>query len=336
MIHYFPLEHLQQRYTVGMDDAITRHLADLGVPFVRYYPSTDGRAEQDPGDAFFFHPAATIEFRALQLAMFSRVVQAGNVSEGDIVFLSDLLLPGVEAIGWLNQFYDLNLDIRGLVHAGSFTDADMTRKWERWAAPYEIVALDLANRVFVGSDFIKRDIYSKRLVDPRKIIVTGFPSDAALPKPRPWSEKENIVVFTGRDSPEKQPELLTKLAHMLMGPSGPNSPRVNLEEDETVHFVNAVRAKLSKAEYHDLLSRAKVVVSFALQETYGVGVQEGIRMGCVPIVPNRECYPEQFDRLYLYDTLEQCAQKVADALNGHMPLPDYLDHESSVVAWFAE
>ena len=50
--------------------------------------------------------------------------------------------------------------------------------------------------------------------------------------------------------------------------------------------MNTLQHNFSKQEYYDLLSRARVVVSFALQENFGFSVAEAVYLGCVPVLPN--------------------------------------------------
>jgi len=62
----------------------------------------------------------------------------------------------------------------------------------------------------------------------------------------------------------------------------------------------------SRQEYADLLCRATVVVSTALQENFGISVVEAIVAGAVPLLPNRLSYPELIPpeqrELFLYES----------------------------------
>ena len=69
---------------------------------------------------------------------------------------------------------------------------------------------------------------------------------------------------------------------------------------------------LSKQQYYGLLSRSKFVVSFALQENFGFGIAEAVKLGCIPILPNKLVYPEFYDKTYLYTNFEECVEKLAN------------------------
>lgn len=59
----------------------------------------------------------------------------------------------------------------------------------------------------------------------------------------------------------------------------------------------------SKQEYISLLKKGAIVVSTAIQENFGVSVIEAVRMGCIPLLPNRLSYPEIMPKEYLNEIL---------------------------------
>ena len=116
----------------------------------------------------------------------------------------------------MNYFAKKDVKIRGFLHAGSFTDTDFVRDMERWSKNFEDVIFDIADRVYVASNFIKQDVIKKRLIDPNKLVVTGLPLDTVeLDKYKDKYEKEDLVVFNGRNVDEKQPWLFEQLQHRL-------------------------------------------------------------------------------------------------------------------------
>jgi glycosyltransferase involved in cell wall biosynthesis len=56
----------------------------------------------------------------------------------------------------------------------------------------------------------------------------------------------------------------------------------------------------SRTAYYEWLGSADVILSTALHEFQGLAVLEAVAVGCVPIVPAREVYPELFAPEYLY------------------------------------
>jgi glycosyltransferase involved in cell wall biosynthesis len=56
----------------------------------------------------------------------------------------------------------------------------------------------------------------------------------------------------------------------------------------------------SRAEYLRLLAGADVVLSTAMHEFQGVAVMEAVQCGCVPLLPARLAYLENYPGQYLY------------------------------------
>lgn len=318
MIHYFPLEHLEQRYTAHLDKQIIAHLKKSEMQFKRYYPEMEGRERTPPKPGFFLNAAATCEFKARQLAMLAKSYSDNSIRSGDILFFSDLWFPGIEMVRYLDFFERKAVKIRGLLHAGSFTDTDFVRQLERWASHFETAVFDIVDKVYVGSNFSKREVCSKRLLNPNKVKVTGFPLDPNLKKYKKNKKKKNIVIFNGRDCDEKQPWLFDRLRKLFTG----------------VKFIWTQKENFSKEDYYEVLSESKVVVSFALQENFGFGILEAAYLGCIPILPRRLVYPEFFPDKYLYDRFDECVDKVDLALTGQISPCKVSNFLSSVKEWF--
>jgi hypothetical protein len=85
-------------------------------------------------------------------------------------------------------------------------------------------------------------------------------------------------LFPHRVAPEKQVDIFRSLAMQL--------PQYD--------FVVCQDEKLTKDEYHKLLSEAKIVFSANLQETLGISCYEGALLGAIPMVPDRLSYKEMY------------------------------------------
>jgi glycosyltransferase involved in cell wall biosynthesis len=56
----------------------------------------------------------------------------------------------------------------------------------------------------------------------------------------------------------------------------------------------------SKGEYAALLKQSDIIVSTAIHEFFGISVLEGVRAGCLPLVPDRLSYQELFPSQFRY------------------------------------
>jgi glycosyltransferase involved in cell wall biosynthesis len=74
----------------------------------------------------------------------------------------------------------------------------------------------------------------------------------------------------------------------------------------------------SRKEYYEWLSQGDIVVSTAIQENFGISVVEAVRMGCIPLLPDRLAYPEVMPEEHhgriLYHGQEDLVDKLADLL----------------------
>lgn len=319
-IIYLPLEHIESRYTTHMDRDITNYLERSDLHCIKIYPDIPAPKSMKAGS--FLDAEFTIRFKAAQLEEVARLYRDDIIVSGDIIWSSDLWHPGLpESIAYMNYFTKKDVKLRGLIHAGSFTDTDFVRDMERWAKNFEDTLFDIADRIYCGSNFIKQDIIKKRLINPDKLIPTGFPLDTLELDKFKKTKKEDIVIFSARNVDEKQPWLFTQM-------------RDNIG-DNNIKFINTLENNFSKQEYYELLAKSKVVVSFALQENFGFSVAEAVYLGCVPVLPNRLVYPEFYPKKYLFNTFDEACKMVSDNIyskNNIIKNPN--DFQDSIERWF--
>lgn len=308
MLYYIPLELIDSRYTNHFDRDINYFLSCHNIEHKRIYPTLTPEKRVIKAGSFLDAPT-TIEFKSKQISEIAKLFYDEEINDGDEFFFSDIWFPGVESLAYLKYFCKKKIKLKGVLHAGSFTDTDFVRDMERWAKNFEEIIFDIFDEIYVASEFIKNDVIQKRMVDPNKIIVTPFKIDNEVKKFQ-QKERENIVIFNGRNVDEKQPWLFEKLEKKILK-----------KFDGKVRFVNTQRAALQKDEYYELIGKAKVVVSFALQENFGFGVNEAVHAGCVPILPERLVYPEFYERKYLYEDFKDCVEKVLFVLENNPPAP---------------
>ncbi|MBJ7555158.1 tRNA-queuosine alpha-mannosyltransferase domain-containing protein [Marinomonas spartinae] len=72
----------------------------------------------------------------------------------------------------------------------------------------------------------------------------------------------------------------------------------------------------SRDEYLGFLATSDIVLSTALHEFQGLAVLEAVALGCVPVLPARQVYPELFGPAYLYDShLNDIAKEATAAVD---------------------
>mgnify|MGYP003110406074 FL=1 len=319
MLVYAPLEHLDQRYTTHLDRDIREYLDRNNINYIYLEPKTINN-DHKISKGSFLDSDNTIYRQFYQFNTFIKGLLSGEIAKNSTYFTTDIWNISVLAIPYLNFFSDYNIKLKGVLHAGSFTDTDFVRQMERYYKGFEDIVFDIASEIYVASNFIKDDLLKKRVVNPNKIKVTGLPMDEINLAQYDNKKKKNIIVFNGRNVDEKQPHLFDALQKAL----------------PEYEFVNTQKLNMSKGDYYGLLNMSKVVVSFALQENFGYGIQEAVRLGCVPILPNRLVYPEQFDQRYLYNNFNECIEKVKLAMlhDWEVPKVNLNSNEEIFKKWF--
>jgi glycosyltransferase involved in cell wall biosynthesis len=325
MLYYLPLEHIDERYTVHLDRDIRAYLKRHKINY-QVVEGVKQLANPTLNSANFLDAALTIANKSTQLTNLARYYAEGTMSNGDVIFTTDLWFPGIESIAYLNHFYGVDVKLRGVIHAGSFTDTDEVRRMERWAKGFEDVVFDIADKVYVATNFIRNDIIQKRTIDPAKVIVSGLPIDeigldAARLRNRD-KERWCDIVFTGRNHADKQPHMITEMRKKF--------PDARISWTRTRY--------LSRDEYYDLLAQSKIIVSFAAQENFGYSIIEGMKLGCFPVVPNRLSYREIMQGVR-YNTESECWQLIEAVLSGEVPstyrpLPNISNNEVVLDCWF--
>jgi len=298
-----PIEPLEERYSVQWDKWFTEGFTNSEIPFTTIYgEKTSGKINVGS----FLDVLETNQYKVSQLSKIIGYLKTYDNKEKLVLFFHDLWFPGLETIAYIRDGLGLdNLKICGCLHAGSYDEWDYLNKvgMTPWAEHMENGWFSqIADQIYVATEFHKTLLHTKRQIPNEKITVTGFPMyPDFLPKKMP--EKENIIVFPHRLDAEKKPEMFETMCQ-----------RISPDYWEWKWFKSKDVTK-NKKEYYELLCKSKIAVSFALQETWGIAMQEAVLCGCVPICPNRLSYTELYESSFLYDSYEEAASLIRRYIN---------------------
>lgn len=305
------IEPLVERYSAQWARWFPEQLRALGHD-VRIV--NGDRRSQSIGTGEFLDVYDTHIWKATQLAALACELSAGRVLESDVVLLTDAWSPAVTALAYMRDAGPVRFKLAGLLHAGTYDPHDFLarRGLGRWAADVErgwLAALDI---VCVATSFHKELLVAARAADPRKVRVTGFPLYAGewCAHVVPWSKRERLVVFPHRLAPEKQPWAFDELRHAYVRRYG----------DDGTRWVTTKGTCVTKADYYSLLGHARVAVSAALQETWGIAMLEALSLGCWPVAPARLSYPETLGGVCpLYRDIDEAVEQVRVRLYAEEP-----------------
>lgn len=319
----FDIEPHEQRYTIEwaehlpkqLRNAMAQHKKPWRLELVQGTPTTGSTT---PGA--FLNFAETNAYKAEQVAAFSRLVQQGEIQDGDRALFADAWHPGVIHLRYMADLLGLDLTIDVMWHAGSYDPHDFlgaNYKTQKWSFNFERALFEAADRNYFATKFHQQmfleAIEPSNRSRPR---VVGWPMEYLGPLigPLAGSVEKDTILFPHRMAPEKLPKALDILRDHL--------PQYRI--------VFAQEQALTKQQYHQELARALVVFSASLQETLGIGTFEGLLAGAVPVVPNRLSYTEIYgnwtypsewssDEQTVADHAQQLAQFIEAAIQNRDP-----------------
>ena len=320
VIYYLPLEHIEQRYTKLLDMQLKREFDSQGrivttIPGQRL-PEKEGKIKTGA----FLDADDTIFYKASQLQQLCFFFSNGAIEDGTTFFVSDLWFPGIEAIKYMAHFHKVNVQIKGILWAGSWTETDYVRALESWAKWVEIGWIQSFDKIFLGSEHLRNELYEKgRILDPLKCEVTGMPFHPEdlyqIVSPIEegfWEQKkEQLVVFPCRIDEEKQPWKFDQLEEEIK------------QTHPDVRFIKSMEETTTKKEYLELLRDARVVFSAALQENFGYSILEAAAYNCNLVLPRRLSYKEFFPDFCLYNSMEEAKEMVLKGLERPTGTLDY-------------
>lgn len=288
-VYVVDLESVPTRYTCEWKWHVQGLLRNAGLEVVNISGGEDS-IEATPGA--FLNFQQTNIYKNNQLNDIARRFTS-EVKAGDKFLFLDAWHTGILQLKYMSELLGIPVEIHGLWHAGSYDPQDFLGrliKDKSWTYATERALYHAIDYNWFATNFHQK-IFSTTLlqspVDKIKMFRTGWPMEY-MPEVVNTTvyqhPKEDLIIFPHRVAPEKQPEIFRDLAKSL--------PQYK--------FVVCQDQKLTKEEYHKLLSRSKIMWSANLQETLGISPFEGSLHGVFPMLPNRLSYTEMYDEMFLY------------------------------------
>jgi hypothetical protein len=250
-------------------------------------------------------------YKFSQLNSLMTMIKNNEITEDDVIFFADLWFPGLESLFYVRAITGIDFKIAGIFHAGTWDPYDFTSRtgMRDWGQHIETGWLHGVDMIFVATQWHKDLIVLNSAdFDENKIFVTGIPFYAEELKKKCFPNigekvvKENIVVFPHRLDIEKHPEKFDRLA----------------KKYPQWKFIKTLEATTTREEYFKLLSRSKVMISFAEQETFGYSTVEAMALGNYVIVPNQLSYRETVPKDFRYNN----EKEIPDMLEKFMALDE--------------
>lgn len=228
-----------------------------------------------------------------------------------ILFL-DFFQPGLDLVKYSFEQKGTKCKMGSLLHGGSFMSGDLY-SWN-WLSRFEQACAGIYDVVYVPSKYLKSK--AKVLKGPSIRVFPWGMNDVLVPVKN--RKKDIDVVFPHRLDTDKGVddliEIIKKLPQLKFAITCVRSQSAistNPYAKKIKKFKNVIILEnSSNKEYLQQLSRAKLALSCAKQETFGYAMMKAVAVGCLPVAPNNVSYPEFFDKKFLYKNNNEAVEKI--------------------------
>lgn len=327
-IWIFSLEPLETRYTCQWFTAIPEEMSALAGDKFNVHQINGVQKNSSVTEGAFLNFSDTNYWKSSQLLAFLEKHNAGETTPNDKFLFTDFWNPTITQLKYMKDLMGLSWEFHGIMHAGNYDPQDFLGRIKDpvWANLYEQSLYHSFDHLYVATEFHKK-LFAENALRSQfapKIKVSGQPHSNLLKQLGPFKgvAKRNLVLFPHRLAPEKQPEIFRDLASSM----------------PEYEFVVCQDKKLTKDEYHQLLSEAKIVFSANLQETLGISAMEGIEVAAIPILPDRLSYSEMYLDEFLHPSewTESWASYVENKDNLIKVIKDAIENYDSYVHLIAK
>lgn len=315
-----PIEPFEERYT---EDWLVWWPEDLRACGLRVVEVTGAHPIGERTSGEWLDPVNTWHWKGTQVAQLAE--RWHEIQDGDVILSLDAWGPATTAALYMRQVTGRKVHLAGYWHAGAWDPHDYLARvgCGPWALPIErgwARGLDLC---LAGSHH-SANLIRAHVAPEARIAVVGCPvrRNPIARYMTPWAERERVVVFPHRLAPEKGIDEWNEIVDRYKSYYGSSH----------AEFIRSRDVYTNKASLYYLLGQARVVVSTALQETFGIVMQEGIALGAHPVAPRRLSYPETLrGQGALYDSVEDAVLWIGQLVGSDSPAKWDGYHEGAIV-----
>lgn len=228
----------------------------------------------------------------------------------NILFL-DFFNPGLDLIRYFHEQSGLKCKYGSLLHGGSFFCKDLYSF--NWLNKFEMAWAGIYDCIYVSSNFTKQSL-------PKTLKNKSISMPWGMDNFKKSESKIKIydVVFPHRINDDKGISDLIYIVKALPDtnfvitiPQNANLFKHNKNYLLLSKLKNLlILDSLDNKKHLKVLGQSKIILSCAKQENFGYSVMKGVISGCIPLLPNKLCYPEIFNKKHLYISKIDCINKI--------------------------
>lgn len=337
------LEPLQERYT----GAWARWLPET---FSKRFEVHNVEGEPLAGvirTGAFLDLNSTVHYKASQLQKLACAFDTPDlIRNGDVIWFSDIEWWGMEAARYMADLSGRQVVIAGFLHAASHTHGDFMEPMADVGRYAELAWVRACDVVCVGTEYARRAFLGRRVLYAglqeaeieafkERLVVTGNPFRPAeirelAASQGPAFARDIDILFPHRLDAEKNPGTFLACVEAWAARGlkvALTTGRKELRSTNAEHLVQQARALANAGKldiytdctperFYKLLSRAKVTVSCATEESFGYAMVEAAALGSIPVVPEIASYLETLATAVYYSPRALLKQDQDGAVKG--------------------
>ena len=327
-VFYFGLEPLKARYTYQLCEEWMPKTFERYKDRLNFIPMP---GEFDPDQEIkvgaVLDAIGRGKYSLTQCQNFLKMIYDGTVKDGDVIFLQDYWTPGLDAIWYALDLYNIKVNVYAMLHAQSVDEYDFTYPMAYWMRHYELGLDQRMTGIFVGSTIHKEQLRDAGFKAPIHVVSLPIHKQATLDVLPEWNtlDKKNVIVYSSRFDKEKNPFFMMEVAEQFLEKNPRYEWHVTTSGKEfrsmlpgVIDAMNALSKRqprfkmlkgLTKQEYYTELATCKVQFNTSLQDYVSWTVIESTAFGADIVFPNFRSFPEFIDSSRLYKPFD-----VQDAL----------------------
>lgn len=347
-IWYFPLEILKERYTGQLSNSW------IPATFANYKDINFNVVEGDLTVGNSINTGVVLDaigrgkFALKQCANFLDKIAAGEVKNGDVIFLQEFWTAGVESIFYALDLYNIKVQIYSTIWAQSVDCYDFTYKMRDWMRYFELGLDKRLSGIFVASTIHKEELKAAGFNAPIHVVsltvhtelvkqLIGFDSKYPL-------LKEPKVIYTSRYDWEKNPMFMIAVAkEFLKYNQGwiwvctTSAKEFRSNDSNIIKALYAfaekeprfqLKCNLTKEQYYRELSTARIQFNSALQDYVSFTGVEAAIFNCNMIYPDFRSFKEMLPQelRYMPFNVEDAVEKIDLARQYHTDGQTYIQN----------
>jgi hypothetical protein len=230
-----------------------------------------------------------------------------DIRDDDTLFLADISFPGL----FCNVLYHKTCPkMYAFCHATSLNAYDYFAPMRKHKKKIELDHAKLFDAIFFGSYYsINKTKWSQKGIRCIRTTLPDSPDDILKPI-KPNNLRPIDLVSVCRPSIQKVNKKLEKKIEIAL------NKKIYRQE------VN------SWNDYNILLGNSKVLIISTKEDTYNLTILDAIKCGCVPMVPDKLCFPEILPPYWRYKDVDDLINKLKHMFeDNHFLVPDVINRD---------